>query len=174
MIAGEEWTVGWATGRSSEVKVTLACGEQEPEEHSLRVLAREGDSFEVDIDGVRETWRILKVGGSSETLEDGDTLYVHTGRLESFAALKPRFPSPSEQEAEPGSCTAPTPGTVVAVHVSLGEAVEPGQKLVTLEAMKMEHRVTAPNAGSVENIRVEVGETVDEGTLLIQLSVDEE
>ena len=44
---------------------------------------------------------------------------------------------------------APLPGTVVAVHVADADAVEAGARLVTIEAMKMEHTVTAPHAGIV-------------------------
>ena len=173
LCAGEEWAVEWRSS-GAELRVRLVCGEREPIERRLRVRGRNGDAFDVEVDGLCETWRILKVGSSSDQLQDGDTLYAHTGQLESFVALKPRFPSPSDQADEPGSCTAPTPGTVVAVHVAVGDTVEPGQALVTLEAMKMEHRVTAPNAGDVEQLRVEVGDTVDEGELLVQLSVEDD
>ena len=41
------------------------------------------------------------------------------------------------------------PGTVVAVHVADGDDVEAGQTIVTVEAMKMEHRITAPISGRV-------------------------
>ncbi|WP_350224137.1 biotin carboxylase N-terminal domain-containing protein [Microbacterium sp. lyk4-40-TSB-66] len=44
---------------------------------------------------------------------------------------------------------APLPGTVVAVHVADGDAVSAGTRLVTIEAMKMEHTVMAPHAGTV-------------------------
>jgi acetyl-CoA/propionyl-CoA carboxylase biotin carboxyl carrier protein len=44
---------------------------------------------------------------------------------------------------------APLPGSVVAVHVADGDIVEVGARLVTIEAMKMEHTVTAPHAGTV-------------------------
>ncbi|WP_295829611.1 biotin/lipoyl-containing protein, partial [uncultured Microbacterium sp.] len=44
---------------------------------------------------------------------------------------------------------APLPGTVVAVHIADGDLVEAGARLVTIEAMKMEHTVTAPHAGTV-------------------------
>lgn len=44
---------------------------------------------------------------------------------------------------------APLPGTVVAVHAAEGDAVEAGARLVTIEAMKMEHTVTSPHAGTV-------------------------
>ncbi|MCJ1707257.1 biotin carboxylase N-terminal domain-containing protein [Microbacterium sp. VKM Ac-2923] len=54
---------------------------------------------------------------------------------------------------------APLPGTVVAVHAVEGEVVEAGARLVTIEAMKMEHTVIAPHAGTVR-LRVAAGAQV--------------
>ncbi|OZD37108.1 acetyl/propionyl-CoA carboxylase subunit alpha [Rhodococcus sp. 06-1477-1B] len=54
---------------------------------------------------------------------------------------------------------APLPGTVIAVHADEGEAVEAGARLVTIEAMKMEHILTAPHAGTVR-LRVAAGAQV--------------
>lgn len=175
LCAGEEWVASWQPEADGNLRILLCCGvDAEPTEHRLRVHERSGDSYLIEREGLRQTWRILKVGGPAESLEGGDTVYVHTGNAESFVALAPRFPAPSEHEAEPGSCTAPTPGTVVAVHVEAGQEVARGALLVTLEAMKMEHQVSAPQGGLVENIRVTVGDTVDEGALLVQLRVSEE
>jgi biotin carboxyl carrier protein len=46
-----------------------------------------------------------------------------------------------------GSLAAPMPGTVIRIQVELGAMVEPGQTIMVLEAMKMEHAVRAPQAG---------------------------
>lgn len=54
---------------------------------------------------------------------------------------------------------APLPGTVVAVHVTDGEAVRAGARVVTIEAMKMEHTVTAAHAGTAR-VRVAAGALV--------------
>ena len=56
--------------------------------------------------------------------------------------------------------TAPMPGSVLAVHRSVGETVESGDPLVTLEAMKMEHVVTALAPGVVLQIRVRPSDQV--------------
>jgi excisionase family DNA binding protein len=62
--------------------------------------------------------------------------------------------------------TAAMPGAVLAVHVSPGHAVEGGDALVTLEAMKMEHVVAAPVAGTVTELLVQPGDQVTRGQLL--------
>jgi biotin carboxyl carrier protein len=59
------------------------------------------------------------------------------------------------------------PGKVVAVHVSPGDAVEPGAPLVVLEAMKMENEFRATAAGVVAEVRVVPGQAVNAGDLLL-------
>jgi acetyl-CoA/propionyl-CoA carboxylase biotin carboxyl carrier protein len=54
---------------------------------------------------------------------------------------------------------APMPGSVVAVHVASGDSVEAGQLLVTIEAMKMEHKMLAPTSGVV-TVDVQNGDQV--------------
>jgi acetyl/propionyl-CoA carboxylase alpha subunit len=69
-----------------------------------------------------------------------------------------------------GTVAAPMPGTVLAVHVASGDAVEPRQPLVTLEAMKMEHPVTAPFAATVAAVHVAVADGVSAGQPLVDLA----
>ena len=113
---------------------------------------------EVDltIDGRRRTVRIHRVGGVA---------YVddHTGS--STLVEVERFPIPDEL-VDVGSLLAPMPGSVVRVLASVGDAVEAGDTIIVVEAMKMEHRIGCPTAGTITAILVEVGEQVDTGTLL--------
>ena len=62
--------------------------------------------------------------------------------------------------------TAPFAGTVIAIARAADEPVGPGEALVVLEAMKMEHEMMAEQGGVVRRVEVEVGETVEEGQLL--------
>jgi 3-methylcrotonyl-CoA carboxylase alpha subunit len=74
--------------------------------------------------------------------------------------------------AEPlaaGNLTAVLPGVVVSVLVAKGQAVEAGQPLLVVEAMKMEHTIRAPEAGVVKSVKYKVGERVKEGSPLVEL-----
>jgi acetyl-CoA/propionyl-CoA carboxylase, biotin carboxylase, biotin carboxyl carrier protein len=59
-----------------------------------------------------------------------------------------------------GTVRSPMPGTVLAVHVSLGQAVTVGQPVLVVEAMKMEHTVTAPLDGVVHELTAKAGQQV--------------
>jgi len=63
--------------------------------------------------------------------------------------------------------TASMPGKVVRVLVEVNEAVERGQSLLVVEAMKMQNEMKATKAGTVREIKVEAGATVSAGEVLI-------
>ena len=62
--------------------------------------------------------------------------------------------------------TAPMPGKVVRVLVESGQAVESGQGLVVVEAMKMQNELKSPKSGTVAELRAEAGATVNAGDVL--------
>lgn len=64
---------------------------------------------------------------------------------------------------------APMPGIVTQIWVKIGDKVNKGEKLLALEAMKMEHTVLAPQQGIVKNVCYRKGEQVSEGSELIEI-----
>ena len=83
--------------------------------------------------------------------------------------MSSRFPSRgtgTSHGVHDGEIEAPMPGRVTAVEVSQGEKVSKGQRLLTLEAMKMEHALTAPFDGTVAELSATAGAQVSEGTIL--------
>src|SRR6266540_341172 len=68
-----------------------------------------------------------------------------------------------------GGLTAPMPGQVRSVGVSVGDAVKKGQTLVVLEAMKMEIRIQALRDGKVKTVYVTQGQTVEREQILIEM-----
>jgi pyruvate carboxylase len=75
---------------------------------------------------------------------------------------------PKAETNNPLHVAAPMPGLVVRVAVTPGEEVKAGQKLVSLEAMKMETTVHAERAGRVAEVLVRPGTQVAGGDLLIR------
>lgn len=65
--------------------------------------------------------------------------------------------------------TAPMPGVIVNVLVREGDAVEAGEAVVVLEAMKVENTLTAPAAGNVVSINCHVGDSVKKDDVLVQI-----
>jgi 3-methylcrotonyl-CoA carboxylase alpha subunit len=72
-----------------------------------------------------------------------------------------------------GLTLAPMPGKVVSVHVAPGDAVEAGDRLAVLEAMKMEHTLTAGRAGTVAELLASAGDQVEAGAPLIRLEEED-
>ncbi|EJL23708.1 acetyl/propionyl/methylcrotonyl-CoA carboxylase subunit alpha [Novosphingobium sp. AP12] len=72
-----------------------------------------------------------------------------------------------------GAILAPMPGKVIAVDVAQGQAVTKGQKLLTLEAMKMEHTLTAPFDGVVAELNASAGQQVQVDALLVKIEETE-
>ncbi len=69
-----------------------------------------------------------------------------------------------------GRLAAPMPGRIVQVLVGPGDAVEAGQPLLVLEAMKMEHTIKAPSAGVIAAVHYQVGDQVEEGADLAEFA----
>ena len=71
--------------------------------------------------------------------------------------------------AADGAILSPMPGRIIAVDVAAGDTVTKGQKLVTLEAMKMEHTLTAPFDGIVAELNAVAGAQVRSRQLLARI-----
>jgi propionyl-CoA carboxylase alpha chain len=101
----------------------------------------------------------------------GTTAYVDSPLGHDALVEVERFPDPSAT-AHAGSLLAPMPGTVVRVAAAVGDSVEAGAAIITIEAMKMEHAIRAPVAGVVTALPVTAGSQVDSGTVLAVVEED--
>jgi biotin carboxyl carrier protein len=110
-------------------------------------------SFEVEVDHSADEYRVL-VDGRNYRVHLVDERRVRVGG-QSGGELQGRQ-----------KISVPMPGKVIAVLVAEGDAVEKGQGLVIVEAMKMENEVRSPITGTVSEIKVKAGETVEAGAVL--------
>ncbi|MGH8906057.1 MAG: pyruvate carboxylase [Egibacteraceae bacterium] len=73
------------------------------------------------------------------------------------------------EEANPAHIAAPMPGMVSGLQVAMGQRVEPGDRLLSIEAMKMETAIFADHAGIIDQVLVSAGTQVDSKDLLLVL-----
>jgi propionyl-CoA carboxylase alpha chain len=110
----------------------------------------------------------LEVGGvlrSIRVLREGEWVHVSSALGHNSFRELPRYPGDEEAAAE-GALVAPMPGRVIKLVATEGQQVEPGDPVVVLEAMKMEHELTAPVAGALGELRVAEGDQVEAGAVL--------
>ncbi len=99
---------------------------------------------------------------------DGAALLVFEGAT--FRVTADRTEGGAGGAAGDGAILAPMPGRIVSVEVSEGQAVIAGQKLLVLEAMKMEQALLAPFDGVVESLSATPGAQVQVDTLLVKVA----
>ena len=106
---------------------------------------------------------------------DGETLWL--GRDGSAWGIREQAPLDAAAGADAGAggpVTSPMPGTVTVVEVVEGQQVRAGDRLVVVEAMKMEHVLTAPVDGVVRDLRARAGTTVARDAALLIVEPEEE
>jgi biotin carboxyl carrier protein len=112
-------------------------------------------SFEIEVDNHEDEYRVL-VDGRNYHIQLVDERRVRVGGESAGAQAQGRQ-----------KVSVPMPGKVIAILVAEGDAVEKGQGLVIVEAMKMENEVHSPIAGEVKEIKVKTGDTVEGGAVLV-------
>ncbi|MDD7918185.1 acetyl/propionyl/methylcrotonyl-CoA carboxylase subunit alpha [Actinomycetospora callitridis] len=138
------------------------------------------DAIALDVDGVEHILDLRDLtAGSVRLTHDGveyrcrvaqhdGTAYVDDTEGHGAWRELPRLPAPDAAAGGAGPVSE-VPGTVVEVLVREGEQVVAGQKLVVLEAMKMEHPALAAADGIVETVHVAVGQYVEAHATLVTL-----
>ncbi|WP_211190452.1 biotin carboxylase N-terminal domain-containing protein [Actinomycetospora sp. TBRC 11914] len=135
-------------GRPEDATVTIADGEPRPA--SAR---RDAAGLVVTVDGLTRHYR-------TATRADGVTWLGRDGAAWALRERERLAAARTAGGAGDGAVTSPMPGTVTVVEVEPGQHVEAGQRLVVVEAMKMEHVLTAPIAGVVTELPAQAGATV--------------
>ncbi|WP_417804166.1 acetyl/propionyl/methylcrotonyl-CoA carboxylase subunit alpha [Thalassospira lucentensis] len=118
-------------------------------------------AIHASLNNARKRATVLRDGNRLTIFRDG-----RTDQLEIFDPLA----AAGAVEGTGGGLTAPMPGKIIAVMAETGQSVTAGDKLVVMEAMKMEHTISAPVSGTIKEVFFGVGDQVDDGAELIAIT----
>ena len=129
---------------------------------SLQWIAQGQSDLRLSLEGVQQTVRYAFPARGEVTVQLRGQATQLTNQL--------AFTRGDEAAAGSGTVVAPMHGNLMAVLVSQGDAVEAGQDVAVMEAMKMEHRLTAQVSGEVVAVHSSAGEQIASGAIVLEIA----
>ncbi|WP_372609920.1 acetyl/propionyl/methylcrotonyl-CoA carboxylase subunit alpha [Aquicoccus sp.] len=175
LMAAPDWARGFALWTPAPRHVALAQGETEEQ---VAVIVEGPDAVRIRVDEaeIMAEWRdgwYLDGRPAAPWAEAGGQVTVFDGYGQGYRVIDP-LERAAAAGAGAGVIEAPMPGLVKAIFAEAGQAVQAGDRLAVLEAMKMEHALLAARDGVVAEVMVEAGAQVEAGAALIRLEENEE
>ena len=147
----------------------------------------DGRVYDVEIDDPRARPVTARLSGTAYSVDIESTTSPHPNREdplpEAPASKEPPIagisqpasapvvsPASTVPHAGPTTMTAPIPGVVSKVTVIAGQAVERGDELLTIEAMKMFNIMRSPSTGTVATVHVKDGDNIVQGQPLVSFA----
>ena len=142
-------------GRAFDVKVL-----DDPRQEQVRVEV-DGEIFAVGVEAVPAVTGVTA----------GEAAQVVVAPSPVTPASLPKFSETPEVSGSPGSTVAaPLPGVIKSIGVRSGQQVAPNDKLLVIEAMKMDNVIRAPRGGTIGTIHVAEGRQVTYGEPLLEMN----
>lgn len=141
-----------------------------------------GNEYLVNIDKVEEEFAQVEVNGTKYNVQIDRIVKKSIQPLAKAAAAaavkKTPSPTPTSESGAPlvnkpvvdagnTSIKSPLPGVILDINVKVGDVVAKGQKVLVLEAMKMENNINADRDGKIVEIKVNKGDSILEGADLL-------
>ncbi|MBA4252288.1 MAG: acetyl-CoA carboxylase biotin carboxyl carrier protein subunit [Chlorobiaceae bacterium] len=136
-----------------------------------------GNTYEVTLHNIEDNIAEIEVNGTNYTVEiDRKIQTPKTPKLVRKAehpstdseASTLRTAKPTDKKGG-GVIKSPLPGVILDIFIREGDIVKEGQKLIILEAMKMENNINSDKEGKVRRIHIKQGDSVLEGDVLIEI-----
>ena len=133
-----------------------------------------GNLYEVEINSLTDTHADVCVNGKPYGVgieKEGIRSVSGKAPAPKQTVMQAEQPLPIEETISAGELAikSPLPGTILSISVAAGQSVRRGEKLLVLEAMKMENDIVAPKAGKVTSIAVKKGDTVNSNDVLASI-----
>ena len=174
-----ESRIGWRAWGEAVQTIAIAH-EGEARDIGVRIdsphhfaVTMDGETRALDCDGPAGQVEINGRRVRADTMTSGARITVTIGtRTDTFNKIDPLDVAQSAT-ATSDAVTAPMPGTVLSIACTAGDAVNTGQTVMVLEAMKMEQALKSPRDGIVESVTVHEGDQVEDGAILLTLTTQE-
>lgn len=131
-------------------------------DYNVSITNIEGNIAEVEVNGTP-----YKVEIDKELKQTKTPKLVRPAAIPSTDTHKSVAKTQSPGTATTGAVKSPLPGVILEMHVKPGDHVKVGQKLLVLEAMKMENNIDSDKEGVVAEVKVHKGDNVLEGDVLV-------
>ncbi len=126
--------------------------------YKVNLLSHEGNNIELEVNGTKYEVKLKE-----------DIKTTKTPTLVRSASKRPVEPLKVNPSSKKTKILAPIPGTILAVDVKVGDKVKVGDRLLQLEAMKMENNITSEKEGTITAVHVSVHQNVLQNDPMIEL-----
>jgi len=125
----------------------------------VKIISHEEDIIELEVNGTSYSVKMKEGMAITKT----PTLVLAKSRK----PIEPFKVNPSSGKTK---ILAPIPGIIMSIDIKVGDTIKIGDRLLVLEAMKMENNITSEQAGTVSAIHVKAGQQVLQSELMIELT----
>ncbi|MDF1516348.1 MAG: biotin/lipoyl-containing protein [Lutibacter sp.] len=125
----------------------------------VKIISHEEDIIELEVNGTSYSVKMKEGMPKPKT----PTLVLAKSR-------KPIEPFKVNPGSAKTKILAPIPGIILSIDVKVGDTIKVGDRLLVLEAMKMENNITSEQSGVVSAVHVKVGQQVLQSELMIELT----
>lgn len=128
--------------------------------YNVKIISHEEDIIELEVNGT----------SYSVKMKEGMVTKPKTPTLVLAKSRKPIEPFKANPVSTKTKIIAPIPGIILSIDVKVGDTIKVGDRLLVLEAMKMENNITSEQSGLVSAVNVRVGQQVLQSELMIELA----
>lgn len=126
--------------------------------YSVKIVSHEKNIIELEVNGTSYAVKMKEAIAKAKT-----------PTLVRAASQRPSEPLKVNPSSSKTTIVAPIPGVVLSIDIKVGETIKVGDRLMVLEAMKMENNIVSEKAGVVTAVKVTVGQQVLQNEIMIEL-----
>jgi len=126
--------------------------------YNVKIVSHEGSMIELEVNGTSYSVKMKE-----------EIKQTKTPTLVRAASKRPSEPLKVNPSSSKTKIVAPIPGVVLSLDVKVGDVIKVGDRLLVLEAMKMENNIVSEKAGTITAVSISVGQQVLQNEIMIEL-----